>query len=145
MFRRILAGTDFSLNADIAWRCAVDVARRFDAELRLAHVAMPTSADAPRQIDDEGLAADERSLEERATRAGLGSRVKTMISRGEPAEALAAIARDEGIDLLVVGTHGHRQAAGILVGSVAERLIRLAPCTVMIVVKSPRASADATV
>jgi nucleotide-binding universal stress UspA family protein len=144
MFQRILVGTDFSPNADAAWRCAVDLARRLGADLRLVHVAMPTSVDAPEKVSEYGFGVAKRLLEERAATAALASRVKTILSRGEPAHALAAIAREEDIDLVVVGTHGHRQAGDILVGSVAERLIRLAPCTV-VVVKPTEASVDAAI
>jgi universal stress protein A len=140
---RILVATDFSRSADTAWRWAVDVARRFGAELRLVHVAMPMSGEAAphlSQDDDRGVARAQRLLEERAA-AVPTSRVKTILRRGEPAHVLSALARDEYIDLLVVGTHEHHGAGDILIGSVAERLIRLAPCTV-VVVKPSSASVD---
>jgi universal stress protein A len=137
VIERILVATDFSPSADTAWRWAVDVARRFGAELRLVHVAMPMSGEAapnPPQDDDRdvALAQPQRLLEERAA-AVPTSRVKTILRRGEPAHVLAALARYEYIDLLVVGTHEHHGAGDILIGSVAERLIRLAPCTVVVV------------
>lgn len=142
VIQRILVATDFSRSADTAWRWAVDVARRFGAELRLVHVAMPMSGEAAPnpQDDDRGVALAQRLLEERAA-ALPTSRVKTILRRGEPAHVLSALARDEYIDLLVVGTHEHLGAGDILIGSVAERLIRLAPCTV-VVVKLSNASVD---
>jgi len=98
---------------------------------------MPTSADAPRKVrqdDDRAGALVQRLLEERAAAAGtLAGRVKTALRRGEPVQVVAAMARDENIDLVIVGTHRHHRAGDILVGSVAERLIRLAPCTVAVV------------
>jgi nucleotide-binding universal stress UspA family protein len=145
MIERILVATDFSLGADEAWRWAVDVARSLDADLRLVHVAMPMSADVPRKAyqDYERTAAQaQRMLQDRAAAAALPSGVKTMLSRGEPVQVLAEMARAENIDLVVVGTHRHHPAGEILVGSVAERLIRLAPCTVA-VVKPSKTSVDA--
>jgi universal stress protein A len=143
MSQRILVATDFSQSADAAWRWAVDVARSLDADLRLVHVAM--AAEAPSNLHqdyDRDLSLAQRLLDERAASAVPASRVKTILRRGEPVHVLAALARDEHIDLVVVGTHQHRRAGDILVGSVAERLIRLAPCTV-VVVKPSNASVDA--
>jgi universal stress protein A len=145
MSQRILVATDFSRNADAAWRWAVDVARSLDADLCLVHVAMPVAAEAPSNLHrdyDRDLSLAQRLLDERAAAAVPASRVKTILPRGEPAHVLAALARDEHIDLVVVGTHQHRRAGDVLVGSVAERLLRLAPCTV-VVVKPPNASVDA--
>ena len=136
MIQRILAATDFSPSADEAWRCAVDLARSLDADLHLVHVAMPMPGGAPPKVDQDyenAVALAQRRLEERAASATLGSRVKTVLRRGEPVQVLAAMARDENIDLVIVGTHQRRRAGDILVGSVAERLIRLAPCTVVVV------------
>jgi len=144
MIQRILAATDFSPSADEAWRCAVDLARSLDADLHLVHVAMPMPGDAPQKVDQDyehAVALAQRLLEERAASATLGSRVKTVLRRGEPVQVLAAMARDENIDLVIVGTHQRHRAGDILVGSVAERLIRLAPCTV-VVVKPRKTSVD---
>ena len=108
---------------------------RLDADLRLVHVAMPMAVEAPsnpHQNYDRDLSLGQRLLDERAA-AVPASRVKTILRRGEPVHVLAALARDEHIDLVVVGTHQHHRAGDILVASVAERLIRLAPCTVVVV------------
>jgi len=145
MSQRILVATDFSQSADAAWRWAVDVGRSLDADLRLVHVAMPMAAEAPSNLHQDyerDLSLAQRLLDERAAAAVPASRVKTILRRGEPVHVLAALARDENIDLVVVGTHQHHRAGDILVGSIAERLIRLAPCTV-VVVKQSNASVDA--
>src|SRR5438445_743111 len=71
------------------------------------------------------FAVAQRLLEERAAVAP-ASRVKTILRRGEVAYVLAALACDEHVDLVVVGTPAHHRAGDIFVGSVAERLIRLA-------------------
>jgi nucleotide-binding universal stress UspA family protein len=140
MIQRILVATDFSPSADEAWRWARNLARSLGAELRLIHVAMPMPTDAPRkayQDYERNAALAEQMLKERAASAAVVSGVKTLLRTGEPAHVLAEMASAENIDLLVVGTHQHHRPGDILVGSVAERLIRLAPCTVVIV-KPPK-------
>ena len=145
MSQRVLVATDFSETADLAWRWAVDLARRLDAELCLVHVAMPMAAEAPsnrHQDYDRELSLAQQRLDERAAAAAPASPVKTILRTGERADVLAGLVRNEHIDLVVVGMHQHYGAGDIVVGSVAERLVRLAPCTV-VVVKPSRAPADA--
>ena len=145
MSQRILVATDFSETADLAWRWAVDLARRLDAELCLVHVAMPMATEAPsncHQDYDRDFSLAQQRLDERAAVAVPASRVKTILCRGETADVLAGLVPDEHIALVVVGMHHHHGAGDIVVGSVAERLVRLAPCTV-VVVKPPKAPADA--
>src|SRR5437660_1950777 len=133
MIQRILAATDFSPSADEAWRCAVDLARSLDADLHLVHVAMPMPGDAPQKVDQDyehAVALAQRLLEERAASATLGSRVKTVLRRGEPVRELAAMARGENIDLVIVGTHQHHPAGDVLWGvfpSASFGLPRLRP------------------
>jgi universal stress protein A len=136
MIERILVATDFSPSADEAWRWAMNLARSLGADLRLIHVAMPMPADAPRSVYQDyerNAARAEQMLKERAAAAAVASGVKTLFRTGEPAQVLVEMASVENIDLVVVGTHQHHPAGDILVGSVAERLIRLAPCTVVVV------------
>ena len=66
---------------------------------------------------ERDLSLAQRLLDERAAAAVPASRVKTILRRGEPVHVLAALARDENIDLVVVGTHQHHRAGDILVGS----------------------------
>lgn len=63
------------------------------------------------------------------------------ILMGEPADALARHARDRGLDANVVGSHGRRGLSRVVLGSVAERLVRRAGCTV-IVARPPSEAAD---
>lgn len=141
MTRRILVATDFSKNADAAWRFAIELGAGLNADLRLVHVAMSMPAAAPRKLRQDyerHFAVSQRLLEERAPAAtARGVNVKTLVTTGDPAEVVAATAHDESIDLVVIGTHGHERAGEVLVGSVAERLLRLAPCTVIVVKPSP--------
>ena len=119
VIQRILVATNFSQSADAAWRWAVYVGRKLDAELRLVHVAMPMSAETAANLHqdyDRGFALAQRLLEERAA-AAPASRIKTIVRRGERAQVVAALARDEHIDIVIVGTHEHHPAGDILIGS----------------------------
>lgn len=143
MVKRILVATDFSSNADAAWRFALDLARTVGAEALLLHVTIPWPAAAPlavRQEHERHAAATRTLLEERTTRAATAVPTKILVTTGDAAEVIAATARDERVDLVVVGTHGRDEPSELLIGSVAERVVRLAPCTV-IVVKVPHQNA----
>ena len=141
MLTRLLVATDFSVNADHALCLALDLARRINAELLLLHVTMPfpASAPLPERSDHERLMATARRLlDERVALAGPRGVVvtKAMVKAGLAADVIAATALDEGVDGVVVGTHGRDEDPALLIGSVGERVVRIAPCTV-IVAKPP--------
>jgi nucleotide-binding universal stress UspA family protein len=79
--------------------------------------------------------ASRRRLSERLTVASPGiCQVRPVIRRSdEPADAIVSYAKLQAIDLIVMGTHGRTGAAHVFVGSVAERVVRLAPCPVLTV------------
>lgn len=137
MFRLIVAATDFSPSADEAWRVTVELAKIHRAELLLLHVTM-ASARAPGvwQLDEgrqeqRGLA--EHELQRRVAMASARTlTAKTLIETGDPPCVIAEVATRQAADLIVVGAHG-RHAKGPLIGSVGERLLRLAPCAVLTV------------
>ena len=72
------------------------------------------------------------ALRVRAETAG-ASAVQTLVAEGSPAEEIARCAERGGFDLIVIGTHGRRGVQRVLIGSVAERVVRLAPCPVLTV------------
>jgi nucleotide-binding universal stress UspA family protein len=68
------------------------------------------------------------------TDAGLDAKVKIVNHVGpQPAHQIADIARDAGADLIVMGSRGHGAVAGLLLGSVTQRLLHVAPCPVLVV------------
>jgi nucleotide-binding universal stress UspA family protein len=71
----------------------------------------------------------------------VGSKVEARVLPGLPAAEVARLALEGSFDLVVVATHGRRGVKRVLLGSVAERIVRDAPCTVL-VVRSPRVRAD---
>jgi len=146
-FTRILAPTDFSSHSEDALRYACGLAERFDAELHVVHVLsemVPAGPDPllmpvmPAQFyeDDE-----KRARESLATALkpewGSPSRVTTDVRWGAPAEAIVDYAAEVGADLLVIATHGRTGLSHVLLGSVAERFVREAPCPVLTVRTAP--------
>lgn len=137
----IVVGLDFSPESTRALETAVVIARPFDAELHLVHafdVPLPFVGPAEIAIPEATLTtfrdAAARKLEKaRASVAAQGVRAETHLTEVPAAPALARVAREIGADLVVVGTRGLGRLAHVLLGSVAERTIRLAPCPVLTV------------
>jgi universal stress protein A len=69
---------------------------------------------------------------QRASKAGIETHSRVLDS-DEPAATLAGFAKSQGADLIIVGSRGRSQARQMVLGSVAERVVRLAPCTVVVV------------
>ncbi|OLC00879.1 MAG: hypothetical protein AUH30_01530 [Candidatus Rokubacteria bacterium 13_1_40CM_68_15] len=152
MFKKILVGTDFSEPSDAARRTAIELARRLGAELEIVHVEEPLPAyafsegalpDLPR-LQEEVRSWAEREVEQQAKEArAAGVPVTTAVLLGTPANAIVETARTDGADLIVVGTHGRTGFERILLGSVAERVVRNASCPVLTVRNTPGAQQDA--
>ena len=142
---RILAATDFSKSSDAALEAAIDWAKRLGAELTLVHalrlqapLVTPYEVVFPQNLLDQARDAASRKLEqalEKARAAGVAA--KAQITSAPAVPALAEVAEEIGADLLVMGTRGHTGLAHVLLGSVAERTLRLASCAVL-TVKGPK-------
>lgn len=120
--RTLLFPTDFSECARHAGGIALELARQHAARVHVLHVDPPVTAPA----------APER-LAEVATRFGPDLEVTTATTNGVPARAICAYARRIGADLIVIGTHGRTGVSHALLGSVAEAVVRRAPCPVLTV------------
>ena len=141
-FKKILCAVDFSDPSRVALRAAAELARTSQATLVLVHVWQ-----APLWTTDHGIQVpsdavlEARGVEEsnlaawRAEAQQLGApEVMSKLARGVPWDEIVGVARDDkAIDLIVVGTHGRTGLRRALIGSVAERVVRHAPCTVMVV------------
>lgn len=143
--RRILVATDFSETADRAQRAALALARAFEAELHVLHVRV--------LLDDPHLEAEHLAEIERLRASGddqqrdaLNSyagdaavEVEVHLARGlDVAEVIRESASDLGCHLIAMGTHGRRGVGHMLLGSVAEKVIRTAPVPVMTVHRNSR-------
>jgi nucleotide-binding universal stress UspA family protein len=146
MFKRILLPTDGSPSAYEALNCAVAVARKFESELHVIYVVEPPamltapySESVMMDVLQAGHEAGERAVAEATEtirKSGL-SRVQSSMLEGQPAEQIVAYARDHEIDLIVMGTHGRRGINRLLLGSIAEEVVRTASIPVMTVRMSP--------
>lgn len=118
--RELLFATDFSDASAPAGRVAMRMARRHGARLHVLHVVPP--------VTDPVLSR--RALGDLART--LGSDVSRLRS-GAPARQIVAYAGENAIDLIVVGAHGRTGLSRVLLGSVAEAVVRRAPCPVLVV------------
>ena len=139
--QRILCPVDFSDSADHAMRYAAALAENFGAELTLLHVVAPLMAALPGEtalpdtlqadINDLADACRERleQLVGKLTTAGLN--VQHTVLSGVPFIEIIRYARETEMDLIVMGTHGRTGLGHLLIGSVAERVVRKSPCPVL--------------
>jgi nucleotide-binding universal stress UspA family protein len=150
-FRRILVTTDFSDTSLQALPVAVEIASHFDAELLLLH-ALPVDTPTPWDIPpyaDFGLASlplpeyeaqvkqeVTRRLDLVAAKHAPGVKIRCILGRGDAASEIVRLASDEQSDLIVLATHGWTGWRHLVFGSVAERVLREAPCPVLSV-RSP--------
>ncbi|MBS0201275.1 MAG: universal stress protein [Planctomycetes bacterium] len=140
---RILVVTDFSQSANRALKYADVIAEMFCADLHVLHVVVePLPLPGPNGAwirPEDALPAmvtqAEQDLAENVRQAQLhcGSPPICAIRVGFPLEQILKYAEDNDIDVIVVGTHGHRGLSRLLLGSVAEKLVRMARCPVMTV------------
>lgn len=130
--RRILVPTDFSPCSAAALRYALELAEQVDAEVDLLHV-LPPDEDPPSVDSPPSGATPPTSFDAALHELGPEKvlRVRTLLERGDPADVIMRVAREVGHDLVVMGTHGRSGVAYLLLGSVAERVVRRAPCPVL--------------
>jgi nucleotide-binding universal stress UspA family protein len=138
---RILVPTDFSEPADEALDYALNLARALGATVSLAHVFTDPYEQAryseqyvpmPEAIRAEILADIHQRLAVRAARTGQPGATAEILT-GPTARAIVDCAQRQGAHLIVMGTHGRHGVAHVLMGSVAERVVRTAPCPVLTV------------
>ena len=129
-------------------QAATDFVRRFpwpaDAEMLVLSVAQPVMvsyavADVPAMSYTPELAEEatrhHQQVAERyeAQVRGPGIRTRSLVVRGDPREAIVNVAKDHGVDLVVVGSHGRSGLSKLIMGSVASHVVTHAPCGVLVV------------
>lgn len=139
---KILHPTDFSECAAQAQAMAVDLAGKLGAEIVLLQVLVETPLygesilnmpkvqsvyDAQRKWAEETLEARADDLR------GRGLKASWRVQVGVPFEEIVKVAEEERADMIVMGTHGRTGLSRAFLGSVAERVVRLAPCSVLTV------------
>ncbi len=137
MYRRILVPIDDSAGSRAAADHAVRLAASLDAELIVVHVLEPLPSHGYFALDalayGDQLRSDlreaaQRMLDEAAATASEGGVEATtkLVEGVEPSRAIAEVADEEGVDLVVMGTHGRRGLGRAILGSVAEAVVRRA-------------------
>ncbi|HUY88722.1 MAG TPA: universal stress protein [Pirellulales bacterium] len=141
LIHNILLPTDFSPGADAAFEAACSLAEHYGASILVLHVAVPPVAGQsgptpPPQGDWQAL--EDRLAQIRPKNERLP--VKHLMQLGMPASEIVRIAGETHPDLIVMGTHGRTGFRRLLMGSVAEEVVRKAPCSVL-TVKTPETAA----
>lgn len=136
--RRILFPTDFSDPAREAQLYATALSEKFGAELHALNVVpeiiLPaTDSYTVWTLPEGGMKAQVEAAEKQLQSVMAGSAAACVVTVGFPVEEIMKYANDHQIDLIVVGTHGHTGLSHLLLGSVAEKLVRLATCPVLTV------------
>ena len=142
--RTILHPTDFSDRSAEAFRLACSLARDCDGLLIVLHVlerplivyggvAMAPPAPAPSPEERQSIQEQLHQIQPPDP----GIRIEHLYEEGDPATAILQIARERECDLIVMGTHGRTGLSHLLMGSVAEKVLRKAPCPVL-TVKTPQ-------
>ncbi|ETX00374.1 universal stress protein [Candidatus Entotheonella palauensis] len=138
--KHILVPTDFSAYADHALAYAIELATALRARLTLLHVfhlSPLTVGEVPpavlntvlQEIETDAQKQTQIALD-RIQQAGLQG--DSAIVEGLPFQTIIDAAKDKDIDLIVMGTHGRTGLTHVLMGSVAEKVVRLAPCPVLV-------------
>ena len=138
--RNILVATDFSEPAEKATRYALELAQKHDAKVHLVHAWTVPVLTAPEgvtlpaalftQIEQEAQRAMAAALQRHRTP---GVALEGTVMLTDPRDAVTDLAQKLGADLVVIGTHGRRGLKRALLGSVAEGVVRSAPCPVLVV------------
>jgi universal stress protein A len=146
-YKRILCPIDFSEPSYTALRRAQELARHFGAELFVAHVIptlpgphlfadppVATSFDVSLYQQEMALNAEKMLKEVVSRRISPEVRTRDQVTTGEAASEILRIAGQEHADLIVIASHGLTGWRRLVFGSVAERVVRLAPCPVLTIV-----------
>lgn len=140
--RRILVPTDFSLAAGTAYRFAGHLRTRTDADLIVLHVIAPVYY--VERLDLTLLVREARKAAEHNVATLKPAPTRTLIKEGIPHHTVIQTASALDIDLIVMGTHGRSGLERLVLGSVAENVLRHAPCPVLTVRRSSRPAANAS-
>ncbi len=139
----IMSATDGSEGAERAVMAAADLAKAFNAKLLIVHVSEDVFSNKDLRLLDQLRVAEGDALEELSRRILANAKavaqnhgalnIKTMTGGGDPTKVLIETIEREHADAIVLGRRGRGQLAGLLLGSVSQKLSCLAPCMVIIV------------
>ncbi|MBX3414309.1 MAG: universal stress protein [Pirellulales bacterium] len=143
--KKILFPTDFSTSSDAGLREATALARESGALLLIVHVEEPPTAYGGGEMyygvpdpNNEQIVAMLKAVTPNAP----DVRYEHRLIVGDPAAEIVRLAEEEGVDLIVLGTHGRTGLRRLLMGSVAEAIVRRANCRVLTVKPPPEGAPD---
>jgi nucleotide-binding universal stress UspA family protein len=147
--KTIVCAADFSEISDNALRYAIQMAEKFGASLHIVHVCHPPSLmlnDAEVMLPADFHEEYRKVVQQRVDELVAGCRnsgvnVQGELREGVPQDEIIAFAKERSADLVVLGTHGHRGFTHLLLGSVAERVVRKAGIPVLTIPKQEDAGA----
>jgi nucleotide-binding universal stress UspA family protein len=141
-FRKILVPTDFSKHSNEAVNTAADLSRRYEAAVTLAYVFEPVTyalpeghvMQSPPQLEEMRSVFEQRLVKATAEAEAAGAlRPEWKLLTGPVANEITDYAQQGQFDLIVMGTHGRTGLRHLVLGSVAEKVMRSAPCAVLTV------------
>jgi universal stress protein A len=141
-FQKILVPTDFSKHSTEAVQTAADLSRRYEATVTLAYVFEPVTyalpeghvMQAPPQLEEMQSVFEQRLVQAVADAKSAGALgVEGKLLTGPVAPEITDYAERGKFDLIVMGTHGRTGLRHLVLGSVAEKVVRTAPCAVLTV------------
>jgi nucleotide-binding universal stress UspA family protein len=140
--RAILVAADFSACSEDAFRVARALSRDYRAHLIVLHVATPSPLVTPGELErafqrPDGYRAELESRLRLVYAADSPTEAEYRVQDGDPAVEILGAAREACCDLIVMGTHGRTGLGRLLMGSVAEQVVRKASCPVL-TVKTPQ-------
>ena len=138
--KTLLVPTDFSQNSTRAVQYAKTLSQIFHSKVILLHVIIPVAAPdlvyGPMAWDEgKAIQASKKRLEKCVEEAKFEKSipVQTLVKMGHPTQVITELSKSLKVDMLIISTHGHTGLKHLLLGSVVERVIRHAPCPVLVV------------
>ena len=135
--KKILCPTDFSEASYEALKAANELALHFSAELCLVHVLSPDVQTSPDLAGSDLVLEEIEELDEKSLQDVVKQRIpkelhtRQIVVPGEAADEIIRMSEEQKADLIVIATHGQTGCRRILLGSVADKVVRLAPCPVL--------------
>jgi nucleotide-binding universal stress UspA family protein len=134
MLKKILAPTDFSELSARGVRYACQLGKDVGAELIIFNVVL---LDETNTINTQEMERHKARLynfaAEKVADAGVGLKIRQVVDAGQPFGAIVDCAEREGVDLIVMSSHGRSGLSRMLIGSVTDKILRGAPCPVLVV------------
>ncbi len=140
--KKIMVPTDLTSHSTYVMRYAAKLAEQFGAEIHLVHVVEPVPVvyyEAAMFTEESAakLVETARKLMHKMPESpwSTGTKVVHEVMEGAPITQIVNYAKEHGIDLIVAGTHGRTGVGHLLLGSLAEKIVRMAPCPVLTIRK----------